>query len=265
MTSTRWWHWVIGTYAILVIWLFGGPIMAVAMNAVLGNPVGGWQELLVQLSTFIPFFIATPLVWRYLLKRPIAELVRWDGRARWGRIGYGFTVWFGLAVTSSGLNFVLAPDAYDFTFSLGAFIPFLVVALLLLPIQTSAEEFFFRGWLIRWAERRSTLVIVMISGTVFALPHLGNPEAKGHELAALAAWFVLGAGWAYVSVRDQGIELALGAHLANNLFAILFVAYGNAALPTSAVVTTPELNLDATAIAISVLMALFIFLTRPRT
>jgi membrane protease YdiL (CAAX protease family) len=119
--------------------------------------------------------------------------------------------------------------------------------------------------LIRWAERRPKPVIVLISGAVFALPHIGNPEAQGHELAALAAWFVLGAGWAYVSVRDRGIELALGAHLANNLFAILFVAYDNAALPTSAVVTTPELNIDGTAIAIAVLMSLFIVLTRPRT
>ena len=265
MMQTRWWHWVGGTYAILAIWLFGGPAVLIAMNALLGSPSGGWQELLVQLSTFIPFFIATPLVWRYLLKRPIAELVRWDGSVRWGRIGYGFTVWFGLSALSSGLSFAMSPGAYEFTFSLSAFLPFLIVALILLPIQTSAEEFFFRGWLIRWAERRPKPVIVLISGAVFALPHIGNPEAQGHELAALAAWFVLGAGWAYVSVRDRGIELALGAHLANNLFAILFVAYDNAALPTSAVVTTPELNIDGTAIAVAVLMSLFIVLTRPRT
>lgn len=265
MTQVRWWRWVGGTYAILAIWLFGGPIVLVTMNALLGNPSGGWQELLVQLSTFIPFFIATPLVWRYLLKRPVTELVRWDGSVRWGRIGYGFSVWFGLSALSSGASFALSPDAYELTFSLSTFLPFLLVAVLLLPIQTTAEEFFFRGWLIRWAERRPKPVIVFISGAVFALPHIGNPEAQGHELAALAAWFVLGAGWAYVSVRDRGIELAIGAHLANNLFAILFVAYDNAALPTSAVVTTPELNIDGTAIAIAVLMALFILLTRPRT
>ena len=265
MKQVRWWHWVLGTYAILAIWLFGGPIMLIAMNAVLGNPETGWQNLLVQLSSFIPFFIATPLVWRYLLKRPIVELIRWDGRIRTSRIGFGFAVWFGLAALSSGLSFALSPGSYEFTFSLAAFLPFLIVALLLLPIQTSAEEFFFRGWIIRWAERRPTWFIVFISGAVFSLPHIGNPEAQGHELAALAAWFVLGAGWAYVSVRDRGIELALGAHLANNMFAILFVAYDNAALPTSAVVTTPELNIDTTAIAITVLMTLFIWITRPRT
>lgn len=262
---TRWWQWVGGTYAILAMWLFGGPIVLIAVNTVMGDPTGGWQELLVQLSSFIPFFIATPLIWRYIVKRPIAELIRWNGRVRTTRIAYGFTVWFALSAISSGLSFALSPGSYEFTFSLAAFLPFLLVAILLLPIQTSAEEFFFRGWVIRWAERRPTWFIVFISGAIFALPHIGNPEAKGHELAALAAWFVLGAGWAYVSVRDRGIELALGAHLANNTFAILFVAYDNAALPTSAVVTTPELNIDGTAVAISVLMALFIWITRPRT
>lgn len=265
MTQTRWWHWVLGTYAILAIWLFGGPVVLILMNAVLGDPTGGWALLLTQLSTFIPFFIATPLVWRYLLKRPVAELINWSGDIRWQRIGVGFGVWFALSATSSGIGFALSPDAYRFTFSLSAFLPFLLVAIVLLPIQTSAEEFFFRGWLIRWSVRRSKPAIVVISGAVFALPHIGNPEAQGHELAALAAWFVLGAGWAFASLRDGGIELALGAHLANNFFAILFVAYDNAALPTSAVVTTPELNIDGAAVAITILMTLFILLTRPRT
>lgn len=262
---TRWWHWAFGTYAILSIWLLGAPVVAALTGLLLDPDRGGWRELSVQLSTFIAFFVATPLVWRFIMRRPVLELVTDGSSIRWRRVGQGFAIWFGLSALSGGLDYVLNRDAYRFSFSLSAFIPFAIAALLLLPIQTTAEELFFRGWIIQWARRLPTPAIVAISGAAFSLPHLGNPEAAGSEIAALTAWFVLGAGWAYVSVRDRSIELAVGAHLANNLFAILLVGYDDAALPTSSVLTTADLNLEGTAIAITILMALFIALTRPRT
>lgn len=265
MMRTRWWHWVLGTYAILGIWVLGGPVVGTLAVIILEPADGGWRELAVQLSTFIAFFVATPLIWRYLLKRPVIQLVTDRPRINWRRVGEGFGIWFGLSLLSGAIDYTLNRDAYRFSFSLAAFIPFAVVALLLLPIQTTAEELFFRGWIIQWARRLPTIAVVAISGAVFSLPHLGNPEAAGSEIPALIAWFVLGAGWAYVSVRDRSIELAVGAHLANNLFAILLVGYDNAVLPTSSVLTTADLNLEGTAIALTVLMAIFIRLTRPRT
>ena len=261
--QTRWWNWLLGTYAIITIWFVGSPVLYDASVRVFGDGES-WQRLVAELSTFVPFFLATPLVWRYLLKRDVRELINMAGVVRRRRIAFGFGVWLALSLISTGIDYALNADTYRWTFESSRFLPFLLAAVLLLPMQTSAEEFFFRGWILRWADASPTAAKVVLSGVVFALPHLGNPEAAGHEFAALAAWFILGAGWAYVSVRDRGIELALGAHFANNVFSILVVGYDNAALPTSALATTSALDIEGTAIGLAIAMLLFIGLTRPR-
>lgn len=257
----RWWHWSLGTYLILTIWILGAPVVKQLSDAAFGGHAG-WQQLVGELSTFIPFFVATPLIWRYILKRKVALLVNSSGRIGTRRIAIGFSVWFGIAVLSSGLDYVLNSGNYRWTFDAASFVPYALAVVVLLPMQSSAEEFFFRGWLMQWALGWPTPFKVLLSGVVFALPHLGNPEAAGHELPALAAWFILGAGWAYVSVRDSSIELALGAHFANNLFSLLIVGYDGAVLPTSALLTTSQLNMESTAIALAIAMSIFIVITR---
>lgn len=264
MTHTRWWHWLLGTYLILVIWIVASPFVYAAALAVIGDQAS-WANLATELSTFIPFFVATPLVWRWLLKRDVRMLVNSSGTVDAARIATGFAVWFTISAVSSGIDYALNAADYRWSFSASEFIPYAAVVLVLLPMQTSAEEFFFRGWLLQWAHTRSTPFRVVLSGIVFALPHLGNPEAAGHELPALAVWFIIGAGWAFVSIRDGGIELALGAHLANNFFSLLIVGYDGAALPTSALLTTSQLNIETTAIAMMIAMSLFIAATRRRT
>lgn len=263
MTRNRWWHWLLGTYLIITIWFVGSPILLAVTTTVIGEG-SAWQQLAAELSTFIPFVIATPLVWRYWLQRDVRTLISNRGVIDRQRIALGFGMWFIISLASSAIDFMINRSSYRWTFDLTSFIPFLVIALTLLPLQTSAEEFFFRGWIVQWASKLPIAATVIISGAVFALPHLGNPEAAGHELAALAAWFVLGAGWAYTAVRDGSIELALGAHFANNVFSILVVGYDGAVLPTSAIVTTSDLNIEATAVSLVIAMALFIAATRPR-
>jgi hypothetical protein len=49
-----------------------------------------WAVLLTDLNTFIPFLLATPLAWRYLLGNDPAMLVNVRGKVLVGRIGVGF-------------------------------------------------------------------------------------------------------------------------------------------------------------------------------
>ncbi|MFM7825985.1 MAG: hypothetical protein ACKO8K_07890, partial [Candidatus Limnocylindrus sp.] len=41
-----------------------------------------------------------------------------------------------------------------------------------------------------------------------------------------------GAAWAWVTLRDRTLELAIGAHAANNLSAALLVGYVGSAIPS---------------------------------
>lgn len=255
------WKWSLGTFLILSIWVFTAPLFGVVADVFIGRE-GAWRSLASELLPFIPLFLATPLVWTRLMRKPVRELINISGVLSRRQLIVGFLGWLVLASIGTGVDALLHPTDYRFTFEMATFVPFLLVALVLLPVQTSAEEFFFRGWVLRWAQNLSTPVAAVISGVVFALPHMGNPEAAGQTLIALSAWFLLGATWAYVSARDGGIELALGAHLANNAFSLLLVGYDDAALPTAAVWTTTSLNMTATLMSLLVMAPVFIRLTR---
>ena len=261
MRRTPVWLWITATFVILGAWLFFAAVIQALVSSLVPSDAA-WARLLTDLSTFIPFFIATPLAWRYLLKRPVAELINFRGGIVRGRIAVGFAAWFLLCAVSTAIDAIIHPDGYAFTFSLSGFVPFALVTILLLPVQTWAEEFFFRGWVLSWASSLPRFSQVFISGIVFAWPHLGNPEAATDTALALAAYFMLGAGWAYVAVRAGGIELAMGAHLANNAFSLLVVGYNDAALPTQALFTTTQLDLATTAISLALMVPAFAWITR---
>ncbi len=263
MNPMPWWRWIAATFVIAVLWIYPAAMIAALAPQLLPG-TAPWQQLLRDLAGFIPLFLATPLVWRYVTGTPIARLVNVTSRINRQRIVTGFVVWFLLSALSSAVDYPFHTSHYRLTFDAGNFLPFAAVVAVLLPVQAWAEELFFRGWILRWAAALPPLAQAVISGVVFALPHAGNPEASMHAAAALASWFLLGAGWAYASVRDGGIELALGAHLANNAFSLLIVGYDGAALPTAAIVTTSALDINATLVSLMILAPAFIFLTRQR-
>lgn len=268
MRKVALWRWLVGTYVIVMIWLFGASgidwLTATVIDA-LDVQRSTWLELATALATFIPFAIITPAVWVSFIGQPARGIINFRGRVNYGRIGLGFIVWLALSAAGTAVDyFFLARDAYAWTFDLQKLLPTIIVLVLFLPVQTTAEEMFFRGWVLRWTERRGMWFRVIISGVIFALPHLGNPEAAGQELIALSAWFILGAGWAYTSVRDGSIEAAIGAHLANNAYALLLVGYADSALPSDSVVSTDNINMVGTAIALAITMPLFVLLTRRR-
>ena len=181
-------------------------------------------------------------------------------------------------VVISAVGYALAPADYTWTFEASRFIPVAVVTLLLIPLQAGGEEVLFRGYLMQWTtlgfDRRSLsprtrlIVLAAISGVLFGIPHVINPEAEGAEWYAWLAWFFLGAGWAWVAIVDGRIELAIGAHIANNLMGVLVIGYSNSVLPVESLWTTPVLNLPATIVSSAIAAALFIVITcrglRPR-
>ncbi|MGA1430703.1 MAG: CPBP family intramembrane glutamic endopeptidase [Candidatus Limnocylindrus sp.] len=65
-----------------------------------------------------------------------------------------------------------------------------------------------------------------------ALPHLANPEVAGEDLVRIVGYVAIGYVWAWVTLRDRTLELAIGAHAANNISAALLVGYVGSAIPS---------------------------------
>jgi membrane protease YdiL (CAAX protease family) len=62
-----------------------------------------------------------------------------------------------------------------------------------------------------------------------------NVALGGHWVTGSLYYLMMGAFFALVTLRDGRLELAIGAHAANNLFVALLVNAGNSGMPTQAV------------------------------
>ena len=121
---------------------------------------------------------------------------------------------------------------------------FLPAAVILTPIQTSAEELLFRGYFLQGLGilTRKKWILIIISGVIFAVPHFLNPEMKQGFLLLALYYFSFGAILAWITLKSNRLEFALGIHAANNLFTVLFANYTDSALPSPSVFTATVLD-----------------------
>lgn len=182
---------------------------------------------------------------RFLHKRSFVSLIRWAGHIDWRRIAWGFLFWLGLSLAFEAASYFLDPGNYRFETPGLSFIWLLLLSFLLLPVQTSFEELFFRGYIMQgigYALRNKWLAW-LISSLVFMSVHLMNPEISEYGLLNMIPYYlVAGLFLGYITIMDDRLELALGVHAATNFFGAVFVSYEGAALQTDALFTVTEVN-----------------------
>jgi membrane protease YdiL (CAAX protease family) len=145
-------------------------------------------------------------------------------RVRWRLLAAGLllsTVAFGPLVAA---QLVFAPEPGPMpivsvsTEPLGRFIYLVAVIALLIP-AAAAEELMFRGWLLRQTSAllRQPGPLIALTAILFSAIHLDfSPDA-------FLTRALMGAGFAYMTLRLGGIEFATGVHASNNILIVLFV------------------------------------------
>jgi membrane protease YdiL (CAAX protease family) len=259
---------IIGSIPLTVVQLFfavrGESAQPVAGSALLPGVHPLVSYLLLSFS-FVAFFIGIWLAVRWIHHRPLITLIDPAGRMDWGRALQGFALWLGLSAAVSLAEALLYPGRYLFTFDPARFLLFLPFVLVLTPVQTSAEELFFRGYLIQAGGliSRNPAFLIFLSGFLFALPHAANPEVASSFVLVMLYYFGFGAFMAWLTLRDNRLELALGVHAANNLFAASIANYVNSPLPTPSIFTSqyidPVYNLAGWLAAALVFILVFFF------
>jgi len=278
-----WWRYLISFPTILMIWLGVGTIPVVLLMAYVlmdGDPATSFSgtgfagiyvvlEFLVTILTFIPFIVAPLLAVRFIHARSLRTLVTGEARIRWGRIFAGAGVWFVIAALISIAEALLYPGRYVLTFQAATLIVYAAIALIFVPIQTSAEELFFRGYLLQWMGLRlkNKWILALLNGVLFFLPHIVNPEMATNFTLIGLGYFAIGFFFTLITLQDNGMELALGMHAANNLFAALFANYTISALPSPALFTVQTLDPVYSLLSVVIGMTVFymIFFRPTRT
>ena len=190
-------------------------------------PKGGLTFNLLRLvvatatdGTFLVAFVALAAI---LAKRPFLAYVTVAAKVRWRLLAAGLALSVLAMAPLIAADRLLAPD--------GLAIPILAIspgpvgrlayglsALLLIP-AAAAEELLFRGWLLRQtaAFTRRPAMLVVFTALVFSALHFDF--APG----ALLTRALMGAGFAYMTLRLGGIEFSTGVHAANNILIVLFI------------------------------------------
>jgi membrane protease YdiL (CAAX protease family) len=236
-----WPRYLLGAVFVVFMWFVVGGWASVAVGSLLGvsagqfaadpssaGPIAGY---LVVIAPFVPFLLATLLAVVLIHRRSPLTLVTGRRSVDWRRVGTGFGVLFALVVLSTLVEFFIYPSSFSLGPNLAAFVPFALLALVLAPVQATAEEIFFRGYLVQGASLVSGnfLFLAVASGVLFMLPHLANP---GLVFPVALYHFCFGAFFAWVSLRDGTLELAIGAHAANNLYGAVVLGFEGSVLST---------------------------------
>lgn len=177
----------------------------------------------------IVYFIAIPGIWiavRFIMKRRFLSIITPNQSLNWKRIFFGFGTYVVLMFVAGLIDFLIHPDRFTLQeFHASRFLLLLAAAVLLVPIQTSAEEFLFRGFLLQFAGKltANAVVLTVIIGGLFGALHFGNPEMENGALWAGIGYVIIGMIWTFITVKTGSLEMSLGGHAANNMFLFIFL------------------------------------------
>jgi len=193
--------------------------------------------LLMMLFPFIAGIIAFIFLVKPLNGRTIQQTINGTGSIRWKRFFISSLVWSIL----SGLYLIvyLKFDPSNFTLNnkTVTLIYLTIISFLFIPFQAAFEEVLFRGYLMQGFAVlvRNRWFPLLMTSVLFGLMHAFNPEVKDFGfLTMMPQYLLFGLVFGTASIMDDGIEVAMGAHSANNIFLCIFVTNSSSALQTSA-------------------------------
>ena len=229
---------------------------------------------MLMLLTFPAALVGLYAGWKYLHLRPITALHTAWSHFRWKRVAQSFFIMW-LVLGAYGLIMVaLGKNPPTLVFDASRFLPFAIVSILLLPVQSATEEIVVRGYMNKGLVQllgNKWVVFVLTSG-LFAALHLANPEAQagadsGNLIIVMSGYFFFGFAACLMVLIDDGLESAIGVHAANNTFAAIFINYENSVLPTPSiwqVKAEPTTDSITIILVLSVVLAL-LWVTRPKS
>lgn len=236
-----WWRTLIIVLVFLLIFgsnfILAGDISQEDLMKML-SPTGIKNvDLVINL---IPFGILLGLLFvlfYFLHQRSIVTLTTARPKVDFKRIFFCFFFVIAIQILLFAVSYKIDSSNIEWNLDLSKFIPLVIISLLLLPIQIGLEEYLFRGYLMQQigVATKSIWIPLIITSVLFGLLHGANPEVS--EIGFKMMIFYIGTGlfMGIMTVLDDGLELALGFHFANNFIAATLITADFSALQTDAI------------------------------
>ena len=200
----EWWRYVLVTIIVFIGYQIGSAPLVLALwkakdqdpnlydsdiQAFMSNPdfsvfgINTNLGLTLMLLLFVAALTVFYFVFGPLHKRPFKSLSTGHSRIRWDRIFFAFSIWLSMSLCAEGVNYLISPEDYSWNFKFNTFIPLVLIAIFVLPLQTSFEELFFRGYLmpgIGTAKWKNVIAIVLAVIVTFILQNYTRVSLNGY-------------------------------------------------------------------------------------
>jgi len=217
----------------------------------------------------IPFcfvFITFLLCLTKIHKLPLLAVFTSRNAFDWKRFFIAFSWWSLMVLAVTGIELLLHKN-FQLVFNAQKFFTLCLLSIILLPLQTSSEELVFRGYILQGIKKRtgSILSSILISGCMFGMMHISNPEIAKIGYHILIYYIIVGVVLGAIVYYDSGLELSLGFHAANNLITALLITADWQAFQTDAIIVDsnpPGNGILSMLLALSMLFAFFLLLNK---
>jgi len=232
------WRYLVSLLLVGALAVLGGACPAVGLLGVGLDLVSLSPPLYLALN-LVPFFfvlgglaIALPRIHH----RPLRTLINPLRRFSWRAFFLSAGLWGLVSAAGDLVLSRLQPGNYVFSFDPARYLPWLAAVVFLLPFQCAAEELFFRGYLTQGLGLAGGFWLAwLLPSFLFGLLHGANPEVLSYgALLTLPVYIGTGLLLGWVTLRSGGLEMALGLHIANNLYSTLLVTFPSSALASPA-------------------------------
>lgn len=226
----------IASLPLMIYMLISNPeaLQNSGLNVVTDTNLG----LALTLFTFLAGFFSLFFCVKYIHRKNYLDIITSRPKFNWQRFFFGAGIWAVLSLTIILITICTREDnEIIFQFDPVNFIGLVVISFLLLPFQTAFEEIMFRGYLMQGLTLffKSRWISFLVVAILFGLMHGANPEVKnfGAEIA-LPQYIAMGLILGFIALKDEGLELAIGLHAANNILAAVTFTSDASALQTHA-------------------------------
>jgi membrane protease YdiL (CAAX protease family) len=238
------WRYILTIFLIIIAAFAAQIIVLIPLMVIHGTvDISNYGPVSMLLATMAPFPAVMLTVFAsvtWLHGRSPLTLITPEKKINWRKLFVSAAIWFVLSGLSDVVLYLLHPGNYTWSFDAGKFLPYFLLTLLLIPIQTSTEELVFRGYLAQWIGRytRGIALPLIIPALIFMLLHGANPEVLAYGAwYTLPFYFGIGLLLGWITLKSGSLELALGVHMANNFYSSIMVTFPDSSLPSPAFFT----------------------------
>lgn len=237
--QNKFWLYLIGSVLIIIASFIGQIPFSVAVlyssfksnktfptdNAQIMKIFDPNLTLFLVMISFVFAFFGVYFIVKYLHKQTLLSVTTSRKKVDWSRILFSFILWSFFSALSFWAVYLRSPDNFVWNFKLVPFLILLVIGSILIPIQTSTEEYVFRGYLMQGFANlaQNKWFPLLMTSLIFGSMHVFNPEVAKMGYIVMVYYIGTGLFLGIITLMDEGMELALGFHAANNLVGAILV------------------------------------------